>query len=129
MNAHFTTRYISRFSAIGAVITAVGTCALLTLAEPVDARTRQGSATGPNGNTVTRDVSRQQGDVSSTTTGPNGQSASREVDRSSTGTTAIVKGPRGKSVKRNTTRTDTGSDTTVTGPQGQTGTVTVTRQP
>jgi hypothetical protein len=127
--AGYVPRYVSRINTLGTAIAAVGACALLTLAQPVDARERQGTVTGPNGNTATRDVSRMQGDVSSTTTGPNGRSASREVDRSSTGTTATVTGPRGKSGSRNTTRTGTGSDTTVTGPNGQTGAVTVTRQP
>jgi hypothetical protein len=129
MNAHHTTPASAGWTKIGALIATVSTCAVLALATPAQARERQGSVTGPNGQTATRDVSRMQGDVSSTTTGPKGQSASREVDRSSTGTTATVTGPRGKSGSRNTTRTGTGSNTTVTGPNGQTGAVTVTRQP
>jgi hypothetical protein len=137
MNAPVTTRhfagyiprYVSRLNTLGTTIAAVGACALLTLAQPVDARERQGTVTGPKGQTATRDVSRMQGDVSSSTTGPKGQTASRDVDRSSTGTTATVTGPRGKSGTRNTTHTGTGSDTTVTGPNGQSGTVNVTRQP
>jgi hypothetical protein len=129
MNAHHTTPARKSLHTLGAVLTALGICALLALAAPAQARERQGSVIGPKGQTATRDVSRMQGDVSSSTTGPRGQTASREVDRSSTGTTATVTGPRGKSGSRSTTRTGTGSDTTVTGPNGQTGAVTVTRQP
>jgi hypothetical protein len=129
MNAHHTTRNGAGWMNIGALIAAVSTCLVLALAAPAQARERRGSVTGPNGQTATRDVSRTQGDVSSSTTGPKGQSASRDVNRTSTGITATVTGPRGKSGSRNTTRTGTGSDTTVTGPNGQTGAVTVTRQP
>ncbi|HSV46404.1 MAG TPA: hypothetical protein VLJ58_11515 [Ramlibacter sp.] len=65
---------------------------------------RHTSVTGPNGKTATRDVLRQDGDVSSTTTGPNGKTGSRVVDRSASGTAATVTGPNGKVVKRTTTR-------------------------
>jgi hypothetical protein len=78
-------------------------CALMA-AGAAQARDRQTTITGPNGQTATRDVSRSQGDVSSQTTGPNGATASRSVDRSASGTQATVTGPRGKSATRNTTR-------------------------
>jgi hypothetical protein len=103
-------------------------CLITLAAQPALARDRQSHVTGPQGHSATRDVSRVQGDVSSSTTGANGKTlAARNVDRSASGTTGSVTGPQGKSASRQTTRTDTGSSTTVTGPSGQTGTVTVTR--
>jgi hypothetical protein len=112
---------------LGAAIVCLGACALMLLAGQAEARDRSGSATGPQGNTANRSVSRAQGDVSSSTTGPNGRVASRNVDRSPDSTSAIVAGPNGRTATRNTTRTGSGSQTTVTGPNGQTGAITVSR--
>jgi hypothetical protein len=127
MNAHSTTHHNARFYALGALLTAVSACALLTLAAPAEARERQGSVTGSNGNTATRSVSRVQGDVSASTTGPRGKTTSREVERTATTTTATTTGPNGNSVSRDTTRNSEGSQTTITGSNGQSGTVTVAR--
>ncbi|MDT7837506.1 hypothetical protein [Aquabacterium sp. OR-4] len=113
-----------------AQVTVLGVAAVALLAAlsgPVQARERHTSVTGAQGRTATRDVSRVQGDVSSTTTGPRGRTASRQVERSADGTEATVTGPNGQTASRSTTRTDGGSSTTVTGPEGQSGTVTVQR--
>ncbi len=74
------------------------------LAGAAQAAERHTSVTGPNGKTATRDVVRQDGDVSSSTTGPNGKTSSRVVDRSASGANATVTGPNGKVIKRTTTR-------------------------
>jgi hypothetical protein len=116
-----------RLNTIGAVAAALSTCVVLTLASPTYAATREAVATGPNGKTATRDISRQKGAVSSSTTGPNGKTASRNVDRSATSTTATMSGPNGKTANRSTNRTSNGSQTTVTGPNGQSGSASVTR--
>jgi hypothetical protein len=108
---------------------ALGALCLAVLAvQPALARDRQATATGPNGKSAARDVSRVQGDVSSSTTSAQGKTlASRNVDRSASSTTGSVAGPQGKSGTREATRTETGSSTSVTGPNGQTGSVAVTR--
>lgn len=80
------------------------TCCACVAFGAAQARERQTTVTGANGQTATRMVSRSQGDVSSQTTGPNGATASRSVDRSASGTQAVVTGPRGKSATRSTTR-------------------------
>lgn len=103
-------------------------CLAVLSAQPALARERQATVTGANGNSATRDVSRAQGDVSSSTTGAHGKTlATRNVDRSAGSTTGSATGPQGKSASRVTTRSETGSSTTVTGPDGQTGSVTATR--
>jgi len=103
-------------------------CLAALAGQPALARDRQATLTGPQGHSATRDVSRTQGDVSSSTTGTNGKTlASRNVDRSASSTTGSVTGPQGKNATRQTTRTEGGSNTTVTGPNGQTGGVVVTR--
>ena len=71
---------------------------------PAHARERTTTVTGANGKTATRDVSRQNGDVQSSTTGPNGKTSSRSVNRSAAGTTATVTGPGGQSATRTTKR-------------------------
>lgn len=103
-----------------------GLCAFLALAGQAEARGHSTSVNGPGGQTASREVLRQNGDVSSTTTGPNGKTSSRVVDRSAGGTTSTMTGFNGKTASRQTTRTESGSTTTVTGPEGQSGTVTVT---
>lgn len=97
------------------------------LAEPAQARERTATATGPNGKSATRQVSREQGQVSSSTTTSGGKTASRQVERTEGGTSATATGPNGKTATRETVRTDTGSTTTVTGPNGQQATVAVQR--
>lgn len=86
----------------------MGAAALVSMsllaALPAQARERHTTVAGPNGQTATRDVSRAQGDVSSSTTGPNGKSASRQVDRSATGTEATVTGPNGQTATRSVQR-------------------------
>jgi hypothetical protein len=114
------------FSRNTALIVVAAVCAFGGFATEAQARNRQTTVTGAGGQTATRDVFRQRGDVSSSTTGPNGKTASRTVDRSATGTTSTIVGANGKTAERVTTRTDTGSQSTVTGPNGQTGSVTVT---
>jgi hypothetical protein len=94
-----------------------------------EARLRSSTFTGPHGQTATRNVSRQQGDVNSSTTGPNGRTASRSVDRSPGSTQATVTGPNGQTATRSTSYGDGSSTSTVTGPNGQSGTVTRTVQP
>lgn len=79
--------------------------AAASLANAAQAADRHTQVTGPLGQTAQRDVSRSQGDVSSTTTGPQGKSSSRTVERSASGTTATVKGPNGESATRTTTTT------------------------
>jgi hypothetical protein len=103
-----------------------GLCSALLLSGEANARQRQTTATTGNGQTATRDVTRQDGDVSSTTTGPNGKTSNRTVDRSATETTATTTGPNGKAANRKTTRSKTGSTTNVTGPGGKTGSAVVT---
>lgn len=99
MNTTTTSRHLATI----AVVTAALCGALATL--PAQARERHTTVTGVNGKTATRDVSRHQGDVQSSTTGPNGKTSSRSVDRGASGTTATVTGPNGKSATRTTTRT------------------------
>ena len=119
-------RSLSTFApALALTLSLLATQALL--AEPAQARDRTATATGPNGKTATRQVSREEGQVSSSTTTSGGKTASREVERTATGTSATVTGPKGKTATRETTRTDTGSATTVTGPDGKQGSVTVQR--
>jgi hypothetical protein len=92
------------------------------------ARDRSATATGPAGNTATRNVSRANGDVTSSTTTSGGKTASRTVDRSGEGKVdATLTGPNGNTATRSTTRSETGSNTTVTGPNGQSGSVVVKR--
>jgi len=88
-----------------AIVTAALCSAFATL--PAEARERHTTVTGANGKTATRDVSRQNGDVQSSTTGPNGKTSSRSVDRSASGTVATVTGPNGKTGTRTTTRSGT----------------------
>ena len=77
----------------------------LLVTQAASARERHTSVTGAQGKTATRDVSRSQGDVSSSSTGPNGKTSSREVDRSASGTSATITGPNGKTVQRKTSVT------------------------
>lgn len=84
--------------------------ASLLAAGPAEAgRQRHTTVTGANGKTATRDVSRNQGDVQSSTTGPNGKTSSRTVDRSPGQTTATVTGPNGQTASRTTTRSGSAS--------------------
>jgi hypothetical protein len=66
--------------------------ALLLLSGEAQART--GTATGSQGNSASRSMTRSGGDVSSSTTGSNGNTDSRDVDRSTSGTTATSTGPK-----------------------------------
>jgi hypothetical protein len=104
------------------------TAALTVLAHAPDAQARERptTVTGAAGRTATRDVSRSQGDVHSSTTGPNGGSWARSVDRSATGTSASMTGPNGNTATRTTTRTDSGSTTELNGANGGSASVTVT---
>lgn len=81
--------------------------ASLVITSPAEARSRQTTVTGAQGKTLSRQVTRDHGDVSSSTTGPNGKTSSREVDRSPGETTATVTGPNGKTASRTTTRSTT----------------------
>lgn len=100
------------------------------LVTEVQARERSATASGPNGNSATRNVQRANGDVSSsTTTGDGSTLATRNVDRSASSTSGSATGPQGSTATRNTTRTQGGSSTVVTGPNGQSGGVAVTRKP
>jgi hypothetical protein len=99
------TSYFSAFSRYTLWIALAVACSLGTWTAEAQARSRQTTVTGSGGQTATRDVLRQNGDVSSSTTGPNGKSSSRVVDRSASGTTATLVGPNGKSASRVTTRT------------------------
>ena len=113
-------------SLFSATLTALCLTAMVT--QPALARDRQTTVAGANGKAATRDVSRAQGDVSSSTTNAPGRTlASRQVDRSPGQTSATTTGPRGNTTTRDTTRSGSGSSTTVTGPNGQTGSVTVSR--
>ena len=94
-----TRSFLIRAGALAAVLSA------LLVTQAASARERHTSITGAQGKTATREVSRSQGDVSSSTTGPNGKTASREVDRSASGTSATLTGPNGKTVQRETTHT------------------------
>lgn len=83
----------------------VALSAALLVAGPAEAgRQRHTTVTGAHGKTATHDVSRNQGDVRSSTTGPNGKTTSRTVDRSPGQTTATVTGPEGQTATRTTTR-------------------------
>lgn len=85
------------------------------------------SLTGSHGNTYTRDTTHYPGGNSTTVTGPNGGTASRTVTGRGTGdVTATTTMPNGKDIARNTTRSPGESSTTVTGPNGGTATRTVT---
>lgn len=103
-----------------------GLCTLLTLGTEAQARDRHTSVTTGNGQTASRDVAREKGQVSSSTVWFDGKTSSRTVDRSATGASATLTGKNGNTVNRDTTRTSTGSTTTVTGSNGQTGTIVVT---
>jgi hypothetical protein len=102
-------------------------CTLGAWSGEATARTRQSTVTGAGGQSATRNVLRQHGDVSSSTTGSNGKTSSRVVDRSVNGATATVVGPNGKTASRVTTRVSTGSQSTLTRPDGQTRSVSVSR--
>jgi hypothetical protein len=120
---------LSQFSAAAVAAIAVAG-ALLVTSQPVQARERQASVSGPKGQMATRHVQRAQGDVSSSTVGPRGSTASRAVDRSAEGAVATVTGPNGQTRTRNTEYQGGGdSSTTVTRANGQTATREVTRQP
>lgn len=86
-----------------ALLTLIALASALSLGS-AQARDRQTTVTGPNGQTATRDVSREQGQVNSSTTGPNGKTSSRSVARSASGATATATGPNGKTATRTTTR-------------------------
>jgi hypothetical protein len=92
----------STLIAIAAALATAGT--LLAVGGEAQARERHSTITGANGKAAQRNVTRQQGDVSSSTTGPNGKTASRNVDRSASGATATVTGPNGQTATRVTTR-------------------------
>jgi len=108
---------------------AVIAAALLAGAPAAQARERQVSVHGSQGKSLTRQVSRSDGDVSSSTTLGNGKTASRTVDRSADGTQATLTGPNGATATRSTTKTDTGSSTTISTGSGKSATVDITRQP
>lgn len=76
----------------------------LLAAGAAEARERNTTVTGANGKTLQRQVTRSQGDVSSTTTLPGGKTTSRVVERSSAGTTATLTGRNGRTATRVTTR-------------------------
>lgn len=78
--------------------------ALATLASPALARERHSTFSGAQGRTASHDVSRVQGDVSSSSTGPNGKTTSRLVERQQGQTTATLTGPNGQTSTRETTR-------------------------
>lgn len=103
--------------------------AAVLAAPQAQARERHTTVSGSNGHSATRHVSRNQGDVSSSTTGANGKTMSRTVDRSPEGTQATRTGPNGESISRSTNKTDTGSSTTLSTSTGKSATVDVTRQP
>lgn len=70
---------------------------------------------------VSHQVQRSQGDVSSSWTGAQGKTAGRNVDRSSNGTTvATVSGPGGQSATRNASRQNGDVNSSITGANGQT---------
>jgi hypothetical protein len=105
-----------------------GAAALLALPGALQARERQTTVTGADGQTATRNVVREHADVASTTTGPKA-TRSRVVDRSRGGAEATVTGRNGGTVTRSTVRAAGSTSHTITGPQGQTRGVAVTRQP
>ena len=110
-----------------AIVAALTLASTAFLSPPAEARSRGVTITGANGHSASRQVTRQGGNVSSSTTFGNGETMSRTVSRSGTGTTATVTGPNGQSATRSTTFTGNGSNTTLTGPNGQTGSITTTR--
>ena len=82
------------------------TCLLLGMTcDLALARTRQTTVTGPQGQTASRSINRERGQVSSTTTLPNGQTASRQVSRQDGQANATVSGPNGQTFNRTTTIT------------------------
>ena len=93
------------------VIATAGACLLMATADHAEARQRQSTLTGPQGQSAQRSVTRAHGDVSSSTTGPNGKTSSRVVDRSvrngSASTTATVTGPNGQTATRSVTHSVT----------------------
>jgi hypothetical protein len=88
-------------------------------AEPATARERSVTVTGPQGQTAEREVSREQGEVSSSTTGPDGQTAHRELSRGDGQTEATVTGPNGRQWRRVVERDAEGRQSTRTGPSGR----------
>jgi hypothetical protein len=96
---------------------------------PAHARTRSAIFTGSGGQTASRVVNRQQGDVSASTTGPRGRVMSRQVEREPGRTQSTVTGPNGQTATRNKTYSDGSSTSTVTGPTGETATVERSVQP
>lgn len=118
---------LARRTTGGIAIALLAACTLGGFGSDAWARDRHAVITGSQGQTATRDVSRAQGDVASSSTGFRGRTRSRDVDRSAGGTQATLTGANGQTVNRVTTRNETGSTTTVEGSQGRSGAVTVSR--
>lgn len=80
---------------------------VVALAGPASAWERNSTVTGPNGQTASRSVTRNQGNVAVTNTGPKGQTMTRNrtYDPTTGTTTGTVTGPNGKSASRTVTRT------------------------
>jgi predicted porin len=89
-------------------------------AQPAVARDRTVTVTGANGQTAERQVSREKGQVSSSTTGPKGQSVSREVARGGGQLESTVTGSNGRQWQRVVDRDATGREATRTAPNGRT---------
>jgi hypothetical protein len=109
---HFTPKFL-RHAAVLALVTS------LAALQPALARERHSTFTGPKGQVAERDVSRERGDVSSSTTGPDGKTVSRSVERGQGETQATVTGANGRVWQRQVNRSRTGATATATGPKGK----------
>ena len=89
---------------LGALAATVLVSAVAALPLPADARERNSTVSRADGRSATRQVSRQDGVVDSSTTGANGQTTSRRVERNADGATSTVTGPDGQTATRNTSR-------------------------
>jgi hypothetical protein len=129
MNTSATTTY----SPIALLAAAMFLTSLAAMPHAAEARDRATTVTGANGKTATRNVSRAEGDVQSSSTGPNGNTTSRSVDRSAENgvvtTDTSVTGPKGQTATRTASHSATGGTATVTGPNGKSATRTTTVTP
>jgi hypothetical protein len=108
------------------LLTAVAAGALMALPATQALARERGAARAD----ITRDVSRADGDKTTTITGPNGNTVTREVDRAGPGDkTVTTTGPNGETVTRDVERSNGDKTTTITGPNGNSVTREVDRTP
>lgn len=123
---HPSTPSLNRLLAAGLVALATLPLASVVQAAP-RLRSHGTTVTGPEGNTASRMVQRQGGQVDATTTGFRGRAFTRQAQHSATGSSSTITGANGQTASREVSRGDGQVNGTVTGPNGQSATRDVTR--